>query len=45
MIRAIERVRVKKNGDGFVKRDTVLVRVGLRLPRIPLEHAFSIYVI
>lgn len=43
-VRAVQRVRVEKDRDGLVKRDAVLVRVGLRLPRIPLKHEFSIYV-
>ena len=40
---AIERVGVEEDGDGFIERHAVFVRVGLRLARIPLEHLFSIY--
>lgn len=42
-VSAIERVGIQKDGDGGFKGDAVLRRVGHRLPRVPLEHAFSIY--
>ena len=42
-VRAIERVGIQEDGHGVVERDAVLRRVGLGLPRVPLEHLFSIY--
>ena len=39
----IESVRVEEDRDGVVKTHTVLVRVGLCLTWIPLEHLLSIY--
>jgi hypothetical protein len=42
-VRAVERVRIQKDRDSVVERDAVFRRVGLGLPRVPLEHLFSIY--
>lgn len=44
-IRTIQGIGVEKNSDGVIEADAVLIRVGLRLPWIPLEHDFSIYLI
>ena len=37
-VRAIERVGIQEDGHRVVERDAVLRRVGLSLPRVPLEH-------
>ena len=42
-VRAIERLGIEEDGHGVLERDAVLRRVGLGLPRIPFDHAFSIY--
>jgi hypothetical protein len=42
-VRAIECLGIEEHGHGVLERDAVLRRVGPGLPRIPLEHAFSIY--
>ena len=36
---------VEEDADGLIEHDAVLRRVGLGLPRVPLEHLLSIYVI
>ena len=43
-IRAVEGVGVQEDRDGLIERDAMFRGIGLRLPRIPLEHQFSIYV-
>ena len=40
---AIKRLGIQEDGHGVVERDAVFRRVGLGLPRVPLEHLFSIY--
>lgn len=42
-VSTVHGIGVEEDGDRFVKRDTVFVRVGVCLPRIPLEHLLSIY--
>src|ERR1700741_2156617 len=42
-VRAIECVGIQEDRHGVVERDAVFRRVGLGLPRVPLEHLFSIY--
>ncbi len=42
-VRAIECLVIQEDRHGVLKRDAVLRRVGLSLPRVSLEHAFSIY--
>ena len=42
-VRAIECLGIQEDGHRVLERDAVLRRVGLGLPRIPLEHLFSIY--
>jgi integrase len=42
-VEAVECVGIQEDRHGVVKRDAVLRRVGLGLPRVPLEHVFSIY--
>ena len=42
-IPAVQAIGIEKDGHGIVERDAVLRRVGLGLPRVPLEHLFSIY--
>jgi hypothetical protein len=37
-VRAIECLGIQKDGHGVVERDAVLRRVGLGLPRVPLEQ-------
>ena len=43
-VRAVEGVGVDKDRHGLIEGDAVFLRVGLGLPRVPLEHDFSIYV-
>ena len=40
---AAKGVGVEEDRHGVVERHTVFRRVGLGLPRVPLEHVFSIY--
>jgi hypothetical protein len=42
-VRAVECVGIQEDRHGLVERDAVFRRVGLGLPRVPLEHLFSIY--
>src|SRR6266850_7077131 len=42
-VRAVECVGIQEDRHGIVERDAVFRRVGLGLPRVPLEHVFSIY--
>lgn len=42
-VRAIQRDGIQEDGHGRFERHAVLGRVGIRLPWIPVEHAFSIY--
>ena len=35
---AIERLGIQEDGHGIIEGDAVLRRVGLSLPRVPLEH-------
>jgi hypothetical protein len=42
-VRAVEGVRIQKDRDSVIKRDGVFRGIGLGLPRVPLEHLFSIY--
>jgi hypothetical protein len=37
-VRAVQSIGVEKDGHGLVERDAVFRRVGIGLPRIPLEH-------
>jgi len=34
----VQCIGIDEEGDRFIERDAVFVRVGRRLPRIPLEH-------
>jgi hypothetical protein len=40
---AIECLGIQEDRHGVLKRDAMLRRVGLSLPRVPLQHAFRIY--
>ena len=40
-----EGVGVEEDAQGIAETDAMLIRVGLRLPWIPVEHEFSIYLI
>ena len=42
-IRAIECLGIQEDRHSVLEGDAVLRRVGLSLPRVPLEHWFSIY--
>jgi len=37
-VRAVERLCIEEDSYSVVERDAVLRRVGLGLPRVPLEH-------
>jgi hypothetical protein len=42
-VRAIECLGIQEDRHSVLEGDAVLRRVGLSLPRVPLEHWFSIY--
>jgi len=42
-VRAVQGVGVEEDRHSVVERHAVFRRVGLGLPRVPLEHTFSIY--
>jgi hypothetical protein len=44
-VRTVQSVWIEEDRHRFVERHPVLVRIGCRLARIPLEHLFSIYII
>jgi hypothetical protein len=43
-VRAVQRIRIEKNGKRVFESDSVFRRVSLRLSRVPFEHLFSIYI-
>jgi hypothetical protein len=40
---AVEGLGIEEDRHGVIERHAVFRRVGLSLPRVPLEHVFSIY--
>ena len=43
-VRTVKSIPVEKHRDRLVEGNAVLLRVGRRFSRVPLEHLFSIYV-